>query len=78
MAEKPIILPPAKDTFDGSILDYRAREMLKNHLTHRLSGHRKSNDGDKDPIETATLRGQIKELKSLLLKVDPPERPIIK
>lgn len=45
---------------------------LKEHMEERLSAHRAKNDGPLDPIQTATVRGQVKELK-VLLGMDKPE-----
>lgn len=46
---------------------------LKAHMESRLVGHRVKNDNtDLTPEQTATLRGQIKELKYLLTLDKPP------
>ena len=46
---------------------------LRTHLYERLDNLRKQNDGDKDEIQTAKLRGRIAEVKALLsLEQDSP------
>jgi len=47
---------------------------LRKHLTARLNELRTKNDADLTPTETASLRGRIAEIKSLLAldKVSPP------
>lgn len=44
------------------------------YLNERLAALRGNNDGDLDPIQTALLRGRIRELKALadLSKDDQP------
>ncbi len=39
---------------------------LKRHLTERVQVLREKNDGPLDPIQTATVRGQISECTKLL------------
>lgn len=46
---------------------------LKEHMEERLAAHRAKNDATAlDPIQTAAVRGAIKELK-VLLGMDKPE-----
>jgi hypothetical protein len=47
---------------------------LRKHLASRLNELRNKNDADLTPTETASLRGRIAEIKSLLAldKVSPP------
>ena len=45
---------------------------LKEHMESRLATHRRKNDGDLDPTQTARMRGRIAELLSLL-DLEKPE-----
>ena len=65
MAREPLL--------DLSEVNSPAWQKLKVHIESRIDTHRKRNDGDLSETDTATLRGQIKELKALLKEVEPPE-----
>ena len=43
-------------------------------LAERLAGHRRANDRDKDPVQTAKIRGRIAEVLALrtILGMDTP------
>ena len=45
---------------------------LSDHWKKRLETYRTQNDGDKDEIVTATLRGRIAELKAAISLGDTP------
>ena len=45
------------------------------HLKQKLYDVRAANDGDKDPVQTAKLRGQIGLLKALIALGDEPVKP---
>ena len=45
---------------------------LRTHLEEKLKNCRGQNDGPLDPIQTATLRGQIATLKGLIALGDEP------
>lgn len=49
-----------------------AWQKVAEHLTHRLDSLRKKNDGELSEIETAMVRGGIREVKNLLAQVVPP------
>ena len=46
--------------------------MLADHWKKRLETYRTQNDGDKDEIATANLRGRIAELKAAIALGEPP------
>lgn len=50
----------------------RLFQMLSNHWKKRLETYRTQNDGDKDEIATANLRGRIAELKAAIALGEPP------
>lgn len=57
---------------DGDLVSPTWRK-LESYLERRLSEMRRMNDGEfNDPLATAVLRGQIKELKHLLALREPP------
>lgn len=45
---------------------------LRDHMNERLADHRRRNDAKLNAEDTASVRGQIKELK-VLLELDKPE-----
>lgn len=45
------------------------------HLEEKLFDVRAANDGDKDPVQTAKLRGQIGLLKALIALGNEPVKP---
>ncbi len=49
-----------------------AWQKVSEHIGTRISALRIKNDGELSDLETATLRGQIRELKNLLAQVAPP------
>ena len=56
-------------------IDSAAWKRARAYIEVQLEKHRKSLEGDKDVIATATLRGQIKALRGLLL-LERPEQPL--
>lgn len=49
-------------------------QKLRSHLIERLDEHRRKNDTELDPIQTARLRGRCAEIKALL-ELDAPDAP---
>lgn len=45
---------------------------IKAHLESRIALLRLQNDSNMDEIDTATIRGQIRECKALLAQADDP------
>lgn len=61
--------------FDRERLTSSGVHMLKAWCEDRLSKYRETNDSDQlTDGQTALLRGRIKEVKSLLKQLEPPEK----
>ena len=48
---------------------------VKQYLEDRLASARTRNDSNLSEIETATLRGEIVELKKIIKELTQPEKP---
>lgn len=59
--------------FNKDELQTSALLKLDSYLKERIETLRRNNDGDLEPIQTALVRGRIRELKVLLdlIHVDP-------
>ena len=62
-------------TFTVADRQQRGFRALRESLEARVALLREKNDGELDAIQTATLRGQIKELKALLRDMEEA-RPV--
>lgn len=49
---------------------------VREHIQGRIDAHRRRNDGDMDPIQTARLRGRIAE-DLILLEMENPEPALV-